>query len=185
MGYMHPTSGSFLHGRRTILDINIKSIADLTKHITMTACSLSRNRDGCLNCRSKRRKCDRQKPECRACRNVRAMCVFPTPASVSRPRKFVVVEGSQHFLIPLRQRDREVCAINLTPPELETIWDNMETGRPFNDTSQHGREGSSWSGEEVPRDNLWPQPQWWSHLGEKPHFGLLQYCEFEPPGPLA
>lgn len=84
----------------------------------------SRSRDGCFNCRKRKRRCDEEKPICRRCRKNGDDCVFPTPASASNPLKFVVA-GSNHYMIPITQSP---SFLNLSPRELTAVTDYKQGG---------------------------------------------------------
>ncbi|KAJ4135183.1 hypothetical protein NW768_004802 [Fusarium equiseti] len=84
----------------------------------------SRSRDGCFNCRKRKRRCDEEKPVCQRCRKNGVDCVFPTPASASNPLKFVVA-GSNHYMIPITQSP---SFLNLSPRELVAVTDYKQGG---------------------------------------------------------
>jgi hypothetical protein len=52
-------------------------LADHKKH--------KRTRSGCFTCRSRRIKCDENRPTCERCRKGSRDCVYPTPSSSSKP----------------------------------------------------------------------------------------------------
>jgi hypothetical protein len=74
----------------------------------------SRSRDGCFNCRKRKRRCDEEKPVCRRCRKIGDDCVFPTSTL-----KFVVA-ASDHYMIPIQQN---LSFLNLSTRELVAICD--------------------------------------------------------------
>lgn len=84
----------------------------------------SRSRDGCFNCRKRKRRCDEEKPICQRCRKIGDDCVFPKPASASNPLKFVVA-ASDHYMIPLVQ---QTSFLNLSPQEVVAVCDDTKQG---------------------------------------------------------
>ncbi|CAJ0541211.1 Ff.00g079370.m01.CDS01 [Fusarium sp. VM40] len=87
----------------------------------------SRSREGCFNCRKRKRRCDEEKPVCRRCRKTRDDCVFPEPASASN-LKFVVA-ASDHYLVPITTQNTSF--LNLSPQELVSICDHFKGRVPL------------------------------------------------------
>lgn len=87
----------------------------------------SRSRDGCFNCRKRKRRCDEEKPVCRRCCKTRDDCVFPEPASASN-LKFVVA-ASDHYLVPITTQNTSF--LNLSPQELVSICDHFKGRVPL------------------------------------------------------
>ncbi|KAH6969373.1 fungal-specific transcription factor domain-containing protein [Fusarium avenaceum] len=87
----------------------------------------SRSREGCFNCRKRKRRCDEEKPVCRRCRKTRDDCVFPEPASTSN-LKFVVA-ASDHYLVPTTTQNTSF--LNLSPQELVSICDHFKGRVPL------------------------------------------------------
>ncbi|RBR13040.1 hypothetical protein FVER53590_06641 [Fusarium verticillioides] len=83
----------------------------------------SRSRDGCFNCRRRKRRCDEEKPTCRRCQRAGDECIFPSPASASNPYKFIVA-ASDHYLVP--SDDQNHSFLNLSPQELVAVCDSSE-----------------------------------------------------------
>ncbi|KAI8662206.1 Zn(2)-C6 fungal-type domain-containing protein [Fusarium sp. Ph1] len=86
----------------------------------------SRSRDGCFNCRRRKRRCDEEKPVCRRCRKMGDNCVFPEPASASNPLKFVVAASPDHYIVPVGGSDKGTSFLNLSPRELAIIWTKIQ-----------------------------------------------------------
>ncbi|KAF4976706.1 hypothetical protein FDECE_18443, partial [Fusarium decemcellulare] len=118
--------------------------ADLDSETLITpTCTMSgngsRSRDGCFNCRSRKRKCDQEKPVCRRCRKMGDNCVFPEPASASNPLKFVVAASPNHYVVPIPESHQPPSFLNLSPRELVAILqedkeqDNSEDNPLSND----------------------------------------------------
>ncbi|VTO83103.1 unnamed protein product [Fusarium graminearum] len=79
----------------------------------------SRSRDGCFNCRKRKRRCDEDKPICQRCRKIGDDCVFPSSSNVF---KFVVVAPSDHYMIPITQN---ISFLNLSTQELVSIYNSQ------------------------------------------------------------
>jgi hypothetical protein len=80
----------------------------------------SRSREGCFNCRKRKRRCDEEKPICQRCRKIGDDCVFP---SSSNTFKFVVVASDDdHHMIPITQN---ISFLNLSTQELVAINDSQ------------------------------------------------------------
>lgn len=73
--------------------------ASLIHQHAMAGAHGSRSRDGCSNCRRRKRRCDESKPVCLTCRRTGADCIYPVPGSASNPLKFVVAT-SPHYILP-------------------------------------------------------------------------------------
>lgn len=87
----------------------------------MSASKGSRSRDGCFNCRRRKRRCDEEKPICLSCRRTGAECIFPKSPSGSTPLKFIVATSPAHHMVPINQANRRASFLNLTPHDLATI----------------------------------------------------------------
>ncbi|CAM1507804.1 Fc.00g046520.m01.CDS01 [Cosmosporella sp. VM-42] len=86
----------------------------------------SRSRDGCFNCRRRKRRCDEEKPVCLSCRRTGAECVFPAPRSASTPLKFIVAASPNHYMVPINQSSKRASFLNITSHELATICPKFE-----------------------------------------------------------
>lgn len=53
--------------------------ASLIHQHAMAGAHGSRSRDGCSNCRRRKRRCDESKPVCLTCRRTGADCIYPVP----------------------------------------------------------------------------------------------------------
>ncbi|ENH70383.1 hypothetical protein FOC1_g10012308 [Fusarium oxysporum f. sp. cubense race 1] len=84
----------------------------------------SRSRDGCFNCRRRKRRCDEEKPTCRRCQRTGDDCIFPSPASASNPLKFIVAASNDHYLVPSDNQSHSF--LNLSPQELVAICNSTE-----------------------------------------------------------
>ncbi|KAJ1305128.1 hypothetical protein OPQ81_000165 [Rhizoctonia solani] len=103
--------------------------------------NLRRSKDGCLNCRRKRKKCDEKWPSCSRCTRTGSKCVWPPPTSVLQ------IDSSMDAAQIIR---------SLAPPGIETNEVNtsgFSAGLIFTDSAQHFHTGGSLS----PRasSNLW------------------------------
>ena len=144
----------------------------------------NRDSSGCLRCRQKKRRCDRRRPVCGACRNVRDECVFPSASQAGRTYRFIVMVSAYHFLFPSRQTASKPGFINLTTSELRTVWSKTVTDSY--DAVPLNRQGSlnaedGWWGRDLDR-LLLLQPKWPSHPSQTSirdygtaHY-LMQYC---------
>ncbi|EMT69844.1 Transcriptional activator protein UGA3 [Fusarium odoratissimum] len=119
----------------------------------------SRSRDGCFNCRRRKRRCDEEKPTCRRCQRTGDDCIFPSPASASNPLKFIVAASNDHYLVPSDNQSHSF--LNLSPRELVAICNSSE-GRIV------------WTQESVPR-SLSPFA---FESGRSVEKALVQYCKY-------
>lgn len=78
----------------------------------------TRSRDGCFNCRKRKRRCDKQKPICVSCSKSSSRCVYPSAAT---PLKFVISLSPGHYTIPIAQEDGKTPFLNLTSHDVATI----------------------------------------------------------------
>ena len=86
----------------------------------------SRSRDGCFDCRRRKRRCDEEKPVCRSCRRTGAECIFPGLRSASTPMKFIVAASPSHYMVPINQPSRKASFLNTTSHELAAICSKFD-----------------------------------------------------------
>lgn len=78
----------------------------------------TRSRQGCFNCRKRKRRCDQTKPVCLSCTKIGSRCEYP---SATTPLKFVISLSPGHYTIPVANTDARTPFLNLTSHDVATI----------------------------------------------------------------
>ncbi|KAL0943703.1 uncharacterized protein CTRU02_201590 [Colletotrichum truncatum] len=100
----------------------------------------SRSRDGCMDCRRRKRGCDKAKPVCSSCRKHRVACIYNKPNQTSPSKYFVSVAG-EHFILPLESAVNH-SFVNLRSDEIGVVCGQyaeqaIHTAPPPTDQNQH------------------------------------------------
>ncbi|VUC22007.1 unnamed protein product [Clonostachys rosea] len=95
----------------------------------------TRSRDGCYNCRRRKRRCDKQKPICMSCRKNGGSCVFP---SVTNSLKFVVSVAPTEHLIPFEESIPTSAFFHTSAEDVATLSLESDPGTPESGSDGHG-----------------------------------------------
>ncbi|KAI5461756.1 fungal-specific transcription factor domain-containing protein [Mariannaea sp. PMI_226] len=104
----------------------------------------SRSRDGCSNCRRRKRRCDESKPVCLTCRRTGVECIYPVPGSASNPLKFVVSVSSDHHSIPIARRAVKPNFLHLFSGEMPTFCPDIGVADTQNNIDGNNTQRGSW-----------------------------------------
>ncbi|KAL3451568.1 fungal-specific transcription factor domain-containing protein [Aspergillus insuetus] len=107
----------------------------------------SRSRNGCSNCRRRKRQCDEDKPMCLSCSRSGVECVYPTRPSGS---SFIIAVSHEHYTVPFPGKP---SFFNMTVREMKACEEKF---RDCESSPDYLRLDEVCWGRQVPWDNHFP-----------------------------
>ncbi|KAL4904977.1 hypothetical protein BDW74DRAFT_178544 [Aspergillus multicolor] len=78
----------------------------------------SRSRNGCTNCRRRKRRCDEEKPACLWCTRTAAECIHPSTHSASTHVKFILSAAKNHYIVHFTMQAAKAAFLHMSLEDL-------------------------------------------------------------------